>query len=136
VRRPRRSKIVLNITSMIDVIFILLLFFLVTSSFTDQPGLAIDLPSAAGTGSAGDGALTLTVSSSGEFYLNRQPVLRADLPRALAAEAARGPDRALVLKADRAIPYGLAVEIMDLSRTAGLRKIVALTTPQNQEASE
>ena len=46
-RERKRSKIVINITSLIDVIFLLLIFFLVTSTFSEQPGLKIDLPFAA-----------------------------------------------------------------------------------------
>jgi len=129
----RRRKIIMNITPMIDVIFILLIFFLVTTSFSDLPGLDIELPAAASARQPAAGELVLTVSAGGGLFLNRQPVLRGDLLRLLEAETAGGKDQVLILKADREIPYGLAVEIMDLSRQAGLKKIVALTNPSAAE---
>lgn len=131
----RRRKIIMNITPMIDVIFILLIFFLVTTSFSDLPGLDIELPKAASARQPAGGELVLTVSAGGGLFLNRQPVLRGDLLRLLEAETAGGKDQVLILKADREIPYGLAVEIMDLSRQAGLKKIVALTNPAAAEGT-
>jgi len=135
-RERRRSKIVINITSMIDIIFLLLLFFLVTSTFSSLPGLDIDLPSAASAQASQNSNLVLTVSAGGAFFLNRQPVLRGDLPGLLAAKAKGEQGPTLILKADQDIPYGLAVEIMDISRRAGLKKIIALTNPGVPKASE
>ncbi|HOO77279.1 MAG TPA: biopolymer transporter ExbD [bacterium] len=133
-RRRRRNRIVINITSMIDIILLLLIFFMVTATFTDENGLSIDLPTASAAHAERERTLELSISSGGEMFLNREPVDRASLPGLLAGYAATLESPALVLKADRTLPYGLVVELMDLSRQAGLKKIVALTRSGGETA--
>ncbi|MDP8213782.1 MAG: biopolymer transporter ExbD [Candidatus Euphemobacter frigidus] len=126
-RERKRSKIVINITSLIDVIFLLLIFFLVTSTFSEQPALKIDLPRATTSGSGHTEDLVLAVTRKGNLYLDQKPVARGDLLGLLAEAARRKSEPSLVLKADREVSYGLIVELMDISRRAGLEKILALT---------
>jgi len=128
----KRSKIVINITSLIDVIFLLLIFFLVTSTFSEQPGLKIDLPRAASSESREMEDVILSVTRKGNIFLNRQPVERNELPLQLRKAAEATNDPALILRADRQVSYGLIVELMDTCRQSGLNKIVALTTSETQ----
>ncbi len=132
-RERKRSKIVINITSLIDVIFLLLIFFLVTSTFSEQPGLKIELPRAASSEPREVENLILSVTREGNLHLNQQPVERGDLSGLLAAAARKQDDPTLILKADREVSYGLVVELMDISHQAGLKKIVALTVPGGVE---
>ena len=126
-RERKKTRIVINITSLIDVIFLLLIFFLVTSTFSEQPSLKIDLPRATSSGSGHKEDLVLAVSRNGNLYLDQRQVTRSELPGLLAAAARNQSDSSLVLRADREVTYGLIVELMDISRLAGLEKIVALT---------
>lgn len=123
----RKNKIVINITSLIDVIFLLLIFFLVTSTFSEQPALRIDLPRSSATGVSRREEMVLAVTREGNFFLDQKPVERGRLPEILADSARRQAEPTLVLKADRQVSYGLIVELMEISRRAGLEKIVALT---------
>jgi len=127
-RDRKRTKVVINVTSLIDVIFLLLIFFLVTSTFSEQPALKIDLPRAASSGGfATNEQMVLAVSRNGNIYLDQREVTRSELPGLLADAARRSDDSSLVLRADRQVSYGLIVEIMDISRRVGLEKIVAMT---------
>jgi len=127
-RDRKRTKIVINVTSLIDVIFLLLIFFLVTSTFSEQPALKIDLPRAVSSGgSATNEQMVLAVSRNGNIYLDQREVTRSELPGLLAEAARSSDDSSLVLRADRQVSYGLIVEIMDISRRVGLEKIVAMT---------
>ena len=128
-RERKRTKLVINITSMIDVIFLLLIFFLVTSTFSEQPGLQIELPHARGSASSPAERLVLYVTRKGALFLNQHPVDRAALPARLRREAEKGAS-GLLLKADRRVAYGLIVELMDLTHRAGIEKITALTAPE------
>ena len=132
-RERKRTKLVINITSMIDVIFLLLIFFLVTSTFSDQPGLKIELPQARGAGASTAEQLVLYVTQKGTLFLNRDQVTRAELPARL-RRAARKESPSLLLKADRRASYGLIVELMDLTHRAGTKKIVALTAPEKNKS--
>ena len=126
-RDRKRNKIVINITSLIDVIFLLLIFFLVTTTFSEQPSLKIDLPRATTSGSGHQDELVLAVTREGNFYLDQKEISRAELPELLADAVRHRKEPALVLKADRQVSYGLIVELMDISRRVGMEKIVALT---------
>ena len=130
-RERKRTKLVINITSMIDVIFLLLIFFLVTSTFSEQPGLKIELPQARGAETSTAEQLVLYITQKGNIFLNRDQVSRAELPGRL-RRAAREDSPSLLLKADRRVSYGLIVELMDLTHRAGIKKIVALTAPENK----
>ncbi len=131
-RDRKRNKIVINITSLIDVIFLLLIFFLVTSTFSEQPALRIDLPRASSSGVGRREEMVLAVTREGNFFLDQKPVDRGRLAELL-AESARGrEDPTLVLKADREVSYGLIVELMDISRRVGMEKIVALTAAEER----
>lgn len=131
-RERKKSKIVINITSLIDVIFLLLIFFLVTSTFSEQPGLKIELPRAASSEPREVEELVLSVSREGNLFLNQQPVSRRELPQRLSQAARRLEEPTLILRADRQVSYGLIVELLDISRQAGLRKIVAMTAPDTE----
>ncbi len=128
----RKNKIVINITSLIDVIFLLLIFFLVTSTFSEQPALRIDLPRAVSSGIARREEMVLSVTREGNFFLDQEPVERGLLPERLAAAARGREEPTLVLKADRQVTYGLIVELMDICRRAGLENIVALTAGEGR----
>ncbi len=134
-KERRKNKIVINITSLIDVIFLLLIFFLVTSTFSEQPALRIDLPRASSPGVSRREEMVLAVTRDGHFFLDQKPVERNRLAEVL-ADSARGQEEpTLVLKADRQVAYGLIVELMDISRRVGLEKIVALTAGEGDADS-
>lgn len=126
-RKKKRSKIVINVTSLIDVIFLLLIFFLVTSTFSEQPGLKIQLPRAFSSEPREVEELVVSVTREGKIFLNQKPVERSRLGLELRRAAGKLEDPSVVMKADRDVSYGLVIELIDLSRRAGLEKIVALT---------
>ena len=76
--RPGR-KVAINITSLIDVIFMLLLFFMITSTFLEQPGIKLELPTAKTSTHAEPQEYVLTIDKKGELFLNRLPVTLAGL---------------------------------------------------------
>jgi biopolymer transport protein ExbD len=127
--RPRR-KVVINITSLIDVIFMLLLFFMITSTFLEQPGIKLELPTAQTSTHAEPQEYVLTVDKKGELFLNRRPLAMADLEAEIKKAMPDMKDAALVLKADQEISHGLVVRIMDLAKRGGVRKLIIGTKPE------
>jgi biopolymer transport protein ExbD len=128
--RPRRRALI-NITSLIDVIFMLLLFFMITSTFLEQPGIKLELPKARAEAVGEPREYVLTVGRGGELFLNRQAVDLAGLEEAVRVALPRMKDAALVLKADQEISHGLVVRIMDLARRGGVRKLIIGTKAEN-----
>jgi biopolymer transport protein ExbD len=127
--RPRK-KVFINITSLIDVIFMMLLFFMITSTFLEQPGIKLELPAARAAETSETREYVLTVDRQGGLYLNRQPLAMEDLEAAIRKALPMMKDAALVLKADQEIRHGLVVRVMDLVRRAGVKKLIIGTKPE------
>lgn len=126
--RPRR-KVIINITSLIDVIFMLLLFFMISSTFLEQPGIKLELPAAKTAADTEPQEYALTVDKKGQLFLNRQPLAMDDLEAEIRKALPKMKDGALVLRADQEISHGLVVRVMDLAKRAGVKKLIIGTKP-------
>ncbi len=129
-RDKRRKKIFINITSLIDVTFMMLLFFMITSSFLEQPGIKLELPTARTSAHAEPQEYVLTIDKKGELFLNRQPVNLAGLEAEIRNALPKMKDSALVLKADQEISHGLVVRVMDMAKRGGIKKLIIGTKPE------
>jgi len=126
IRERKRKRPLINITSLIDVMFLLLVFFMVSTTFAEHPAIKLELPSASTAEPSRLESLTLTIDKKGRMFLNDEAVNDGEL-RSLLAAAAGKPDATLVLKADKGVPYGFVIRAMDISRQSGVRRIVSLT---------
>jgi len=122
-----RKKLSLNITSLIDVLFILLIFFMVTSTFQEQPGMKLDLPAAKTSVVEKVQKLTIFIDARQQIFLNDKPYAIDRLETALKKQVAESHPSTLVLKADKTVPHGLVVEVMDLVKQVGIKKLVIAT---------
>jgi biopolymer transport protein ExbD len=133
IRERRRKRPIINITSLIDVMFLLLLFFMVSTTFAEHPGIKLELPTAS-TGEPGKlEPLTLTIDKAGRMFLNDVPVEERELQSKLEARADKA-DATLVLKADRGVPYGYVIRGMDIARKCGIRRIISLTESPGRDS--
>ncbi|MCL4515217.1 MAG: biopolymer transporter ExbD [Firmicutes bacterium] len=120
IERAKRKKMRLEIIPMIDVLFFLLVFFMLFSTFkTNVTGLNINLPRAVTVTAQEQSKVVVTVARDGAFYLGRQQVdeqrLKAELHRALGSNG----DAVVVIEADEAVLYKHLVAAMDAVRQAG-----------------
>ena len=129
-RRAKRQTPELNIAPLIDMVFILLIFFLVTTSFVRETGVEVNRP-AAQTASANQKTnLLVGISSENKVFMNRRQV---DI-RAVRAHVERGlvdnPGAAVVVVADKDATAGAVVSVMDAARLAGAENVtLAATAP-------
>ena len=115
-RRPRRRSNI-ELTPLIDVVFQLLVFFLLTSSFV-QPSLRLDLPSGGVQDEADPTPILLDIDGDGNLALDGRPIVRAKLREEL--ETALSDGRAAVrLSGDAEMSCGIFVEALDAARAAG-----------------
>ncbi len=121
-KKKRRAMI--NITSLIDVMFLLLIFFMVTSTFLDRPGMKLELPSAESAEVARVEKLVLYISSDNEVVFNGTPVALDDLEETMLAALSDIEDRTLVLNADKSVQHGTVIRVMDIAKKIGLEKLV------------
>ena len=126
-RIKRYIKPVINIASLVDVLFLLLIFFMVTSAFVEQPNIKLELPATRHSGVSKIDKTILTISRDGQLFLQDIPVDKINLEKELRRIIMDTGDEVLVLKADKMVPYGDVVDIMDDAKGAGFRKVVAPT---------
>lgn len=125
VRRGHRKRVTINITSLIDILFLLIIFFVVTSTFLEQPGMRLDLPSAETAEQTEVRELVLEMDASGRMRLGGDEVTIASLRQALAHRIEGGDaERLLVIRADRGARHGDVVKVMDIAKQVGVRDLV------------
>lgn len=126
-REKRTIKSIINLTPMVDMLFLILLFFLVTSSFIEQPNIKLELPSTKYASTSKIEERVLTISYDGKLFFQSEFVERKELIPVLKNAFSKQDDKTLVLRADKNVPYGIIVDVMDAAKGAGLKKIVAPT---------
>ncbi len=121
-----------DMTSLIDVVFLLLIFFMVSTTFEQQAVLKVDLPEASAVDAPDEQAerLELVIDHSGLMYLNDQQLIDSDARTLRAAfEEAAGDKRdlPLILRADRETPHHFVVTAMDVAGQLGFRNLSIAT---------
>jgi len=113
---------------MADIVLLLLIFFLLTSSYLIQPGIKVQLPRAITKEALSEEKVSIIITKSGAVYLEDKPVDILRLPYLLRDVK----DRIILIKADRGVTIDMAVRVMDMVRRSGASKFVIATTPEIQ----
>lgn len=136
--RKRRSPTI-NIVSLIDILVILLIFFIATSTFKKtQPQLEINLPeskTATAAAAAKTEPLVLRVKTADQITLDDKPVTPSNLGASLTAARKQDPQRAIAMQADKQAPFGVVVQVLDALKQAGVKNIPAFTQPEEAKAA-
>jgi len=113
----------INLTPMLDVVFIMLIFFIVTASFVKEAGIDVSRPSAATAERKERGNILVAITETNQIWIDRRQVdpraLRANIER-LHAE---NPQGSVVIQADKGAKTGLLVQVMDAARLAGVYNV-------------
>lgn len=118
----------LDMTPMIDVVFQLIIFFMVSTTFAMTPGIQLNLPNAVKPDQTPQQGLVITLTADGGLYLNRQTIAVEELLAGLQALAPK-PEQALLVNADGQVPHQRVVEVMDIARQAGVSRMAIATKP-------
>ncbi len=131
---PKRRQPSVIIVSLIDILTILLIFFVVTTTFRmPQPQVVINLPESksAAEAAAPERPLIVYITSDERVFLDDQPVSVEELGGAIKSAQTASPDRTVAMRADRAAPFGAILRIIDALKAAGVRNLPAFTqTPE------
>ena len=117
----------INILPMIDVIFSILAFFIISSLFlTRSQGLPVDLPSAQTAEPEQSIQLNISIEADGKMFLDRQPIQLEELKGALTEKIAADSESLVVINADEKVEHGVVVKVMDrLRQVPGTRMAIA-----------
>lgn len=130
IRSKGEEEPVLNLTPMIDVVFQLLVFFMVATTFLDpEKEIAIDLPEASSgeASEANDEELIINVFADGSIVLSGQQLSSDDLLHALKSAARADPARPVTIRGDRLVHHERIVKVMDACGQAGLLNLAVGT---------
>ena len=127
-RRQSDEEVDVNLTPMLDVVFILLIFFIVTASFVKEAGIEVSRPAAESAVRQEHAAILIAIDARGGVWIDKRNVD----PRAVRANVERlhlqNPQGSVVIVADRASHNGVLVEVLDQVRLAGVDKIAIAAT--------
>lgn len=135
--RHKKEELSLNLTPLIDVVFLLLIFFMVTTTFTKESRLTLELPEATGKPGAATTAemIEVTVSATGEFAVNGNPLVNTRLDtvkRAINEAAQSDTSIPMVITADAQAPHQAVVTAMDAAGQLGFVHL-NITTQQPEQ---
>ncbi len=119
-----------DMTPMLDIVFIMLIFFIVTASFVKEAGIDVNRPGAVTAEKKEKASILVAITDKGEIWIDKRPVdvraVRANIER-LRAE---NPQGSVVIQADKESKNGLLVKVMDAARQAGVENVsLAAETP-------
>lgn len=132
-RRPaQRNRVMseINITPLTDVMMVLLVIFMVTTPLIMKASIDINLPKAHAKKAAPVERLQIMLARDGTLYVNRDPVSVKNLGNHLKKYFKQKPsDPSVTVAADKDVPYGDAVQVLDIARRAGAQKLVLAAEP-------
>lgn len=120
-RRIKLEKGILDLTPMVNIFFLLFVFFLFTSSFIFQPGIRVSLPKAVTSDVVQEDNLVLTITKDDKMYLEDKEISHADLVSRL--KILSKEKMGLLIKADSRAPLGRIVQIWDICRSEGISQV-------------
>ena len=122
-RNKERDESTIDITPMLDIVFIMLIFFIVTTSFVKETGVEVNRPNAATAVRDERGNILIAITANDEIWIDKRMIdlrsVRANVER-LKAE---NPEGSVIIQADKASKTGFLVETMDQVRLAGVQNV-------------
>ena len=125
-RSPYSSMVDINVTSLVDIMMVLLIIFMLTSQYI-QSGIQLKLPKANSTVIKETDAITISVAKNRKIYINDDLVKNTDqVSQALKTLKATGESRVYV-RADETVPYGMVMEVIGEVKAAGITEVGMIT---------
>jgi len=129
IETTRKRMVMFSTISLTDIVLLLLIFFLLTSSFVVQPGIKVKLPRA-GSGQPEDAdKIYLTITEKELIYLNQQRIDIKDLGQQLRILLAEKSGQVVVIRADKDLTLEATIRVIDLAKLAGAERFMIATDP-------
>ncbi|AFZ21426.1 ExbD/TolR family protein [Allocoleopsis franciscana] len=125
------TPFLINLVSMIDVLFCILAFFIISSLYlTRSQGLPVNLPTATTAETQRMAQMNVTIQANGAIALNRKPLALDALEGAVRSQVGSASQSLVIINADARVPHGLVVRVMDhLRRIQGVKLAIAAQSP-------
>ncbi|RZB33479.1 MAG: biopolymer transport protein ExbD [Desulfobacteraceae bacterium Eth-SRB2] len=126
-KRRERIKVQVPLTPLIDIVFLLLIYFLLTTNFMVDEGIKIKLPQAMAAAPQTEETITVYVDQQGRAFLGTEEVSIARLFDRLKEKIGSQENKLVVVRADRAVILNKAVKVMDIAKAAGAGRLCLAT---------
>ena len=126
---PGRMIVDINVTPLVDITLVLLIIFMVTASYIVSPAIKVDLPKAASGSAETKSTLSLTLMKDGALFLNGERSTDDQVTRFIGDTLPKTPDLQAVIAADKVVPHGDVVHVIDLVKRAGVRRFAINVDP-------
>ena len=110
----------INLTPMLDIVFIMLIFFVVTTSFVKESGIEVNRPTAQTAERRDQGNILIAITPGGEIWIDKRPVDIRAIRAVVERLVAENPEGGVIIQGDREAEIGLLVKVMDQVRKAGV----------------
>ncbi|MEZ8271889.1 ExbD/TolR family protein [Vibrio splendidus] len=122
-RHSKNEEAQIDLTSMLDIVFIMLIFFIVTSSFVRESGVEVNRPQASNVVSQKDAGIFVAITSANDIFIDKRVVDVERVQATLEHLLLEQPDASLVIQADEHAYNGTVVKVMDAAKGAGIKNI-------------
>lgn len=122
-RVHKQDEAQVDLTPMLDIVFIMLIFFIVTSSFVRESGIEVDRPSATNIVSQDKAGIHVAVTANNDIYIDKRMVDVERVQATLEVLLVEKPNSGLVIQADERAYSGIVVKVMDAAKSAGIESI-------------
>lgn len=121
----------INITPMLDIVFIMLIFFIVTTSFVKETGIDPKRPVAETSTAKPAGNILIGIDTDGQIWMNNRRIELTQVRQLVEDAVVENPESSAVLISDEVAPTGILIDIMDQVRLAGVVSIAVSATPES-----
>lgn len=136
-RRPRRDDARIEITPLVDMVFLLLIFFMLSTTFIVTPGIKVNLPhSSAEKVTQEKNEVQVVLTEDNKVFVEEMLVDMGGLEQRLAELARRDPQTLVIIKADTKSLHGKVVEVMDIAKQSGLNRLAIATHLKEKESEK
>ena len=113
----------INLAPMLDIVFIMLIFFVVTTSFVKESGIDVNRPTAQTAERRERASILIAIAPNGEIWIDKRPVDIRSLRAVVERLVAENPEGSVIIQGDRTAQIGLLVEVMDQVRKGGVSNV-------------
>jgi biopolymer transport protein ExbD len=130
----KREESRFDLTPLVDVVFLLLIFFMLSTTFIVAPGIKVNLPTSSSTEiSREKKEVRVVMAKDDKIFVEQKLVSIEELEKYLKKAARESPEGMVIIQADERVPHGNVVEVMDVAKTSGFNKLAIATRPKERE---
>jgi len=118
----------INMTPMLDVVFIMLIFFIVSTSFVRETGVDVNRPLAESSEKLPQNAILVAITDNNQIWIDKHRIDTRAVRRNIERLLAENPDSTVIIQADESAPTGTLIKVLDQSKLAGAKNIAVSST--------